>query len=116
MTPIEKQILMNQCAIMRYLVNTDETGGIKALELFLRKTDVLLDKQESKKETCCEMPEEFAEANKEVKEKSPLDLCANCNHSRFDHTEKDEPIHCSYGGKGCGCTNFVEVSNSEEKK
>jgi hypothetical protein len=46
---------------------------------------------------------------------SPLDLCDNCNHSRFDHTEKGEPIHCSYGGNGCGCDNFVK-SIKEVKK
>jgi len=42
------------------------------------------------------------------KMKTPHDLCLNCHHSRFDHTEKNEPIPCSYGGKGCGCMNFVE--------
>ena len=84
-------------------------------------------------EPCCDMPEIDAKFNnskdaleymkenknktiliderefvKESQRESPHDLCSNCNHSRFDHTEKGEPIHCSYGGKGCGCDNFVK--------
>ncbi|GEM_PF-2577844 len=70
--------------------------------------------KESKEEDCCEMPKRIDALQK--KEESPLDLCANCNHSRFDHTEKGEPIPCSYGGKGCGCNNFVETKEEVKKE
>ncbi len=113
-----KQILKNQQAIMMGLRELNEISLETSNDFLLEElgnTNIILNpKQFGKEENCCEMPKRNEEYAKSKNEETPLDLCSNCNHSRFDHTEKGEPIHCSYGGKGCGCYNFVE--NKDEVK
>jgi len=94
-----KQILTNQREMMDFLLWKQNPEGLIHCRNY---TDVLLTPKQQDEECSDGLP------------KNPLDLCSNCKHSRFHHTEKNKSIPCSFGGKGCGCKEFVDSSGGEK--
>lgn len=97
MTPIEKQILLNQVEIMRCLKKEDWNY----FDLRLQETSDLLNPESNKEEPCCEMPERE-------------EVC-NCGHGReyhFHHILESDGT-CKFNG--CNCKEFV-ISKQEVKK
>ena len=70
MTPIEKQILENQKAIMTFFKNEDNDLDLDLfLESCINKTDKII-RPKNREEPCVEMPErEFVESKDGEKEK-----------------------------------------------